>query len=308
MPDLLTNTTTISRALLAQFQEAYYANWDAFPREYDKWNTMVGSDTPKHTFDTFGNLLAAIEMTDGQDFTKNAITQAYETSVTVKQFGTTLAITYMAQMYAKNASKVLDKIKIAGVVKSMLVSLEANGITPWDNAFTVNLADGVPGCSASHPCFDLVGGAGTLWNNLATGPISYDNIEAGLKKFAGFLDHQGKPVPSVCDTIKTHALNQMALKKLFESQYVPLDNQLVQNPMPMLKAVFSNYLTSKTAWFLEDTSPDRPHGISVYLNSCASPDNEVNKLPENRDYVASSAFFMNSGMIPNIGLVGSTGL
>lgn len=305
MAATITNTTTIARALLAQFENFYTPNWDAFDKEYSKWNTLIGKDTPTGLYDTFGNLPAAKEMTDGASFENNAISQAYQTSITVKQFGTTLALTYMAQKYAQNNSNIIDKMKVASTAKSMLVTLEENGITPWNGAFTVNLADGVPLISASHPCKDT---ADTVYSNLATGVLSYENLEAGVKLFAGFKDHQGKPVPSRPTAIKTHALNEMAVKKLFESQYVPIDNQLVNRALPNLTPIFSNYITSKTAWFLEEIAADRPHVISQYLNSCPSPENSVDVFPENRNYVASSAFFMNSGAIPNVGIVGSTGV
>lgn len=308
MAMVYTDTTTISRALLAKFQDYFTANWTMFVKQYSQWNTMMPSKTKVHTFDSYGNLAEAEQMTDGADFPLNKITQAYETSCTILPFGTGLGITYQAEKYAGGVSNLIDKIKVAGTAKSMLTKLEKNAIAIWDNAFTTNLADGVPACSASHPCFDLVGGTGTLWNNLATGALAYSTLEAGMKKFAQFLDGRGEPVPAVCDTIKTHALNQFALTKLFDSQYVPLDNQLVQNPLPKLKAVFSNYLTSTTAWFLEDTSSDRPHGISMYLENTPSPENDVVRDQNNRGYKATSAFFMGSCMVENPGLVGSTGL
>lgn len=306
MPDAYSNTTTLSRLLLAQLQDVYTPNWEAYPKQYPMWNTLVGSDTAKHTFDSLGNIAAAIEMSDGADLTLNALTQAYETAVTVKQWGTAHVMTYMLVKQASRNTALLKSPQIMALLKSMVVTLEKNAITPWDNAFTTNLADGVPMFDNAHPCKDTAGGS--TWDNLATGAISYANVEAAIKLFSGFLDHQGQPVPSIPDTFKTHAVNQMALKKLFDSEYVPVDNQLISSSLPMLKQVFSNYLTSLTAWFIEDTSPDRPHGVSVYLNSCPQPENEVYKVDKSRSVVASSIYFMQSGMIPSIGIVGSTGL
>jgi hypothetical protein len=307
------NTTDISRFLLAKFQRYYHPNWESHPKEYAMWNTMKGSDTLIGYYDTIGNLAAAAVMTDGADFDIGAIVQAYETSIESVQYGKGFGITLKAMKAAQNKSDVITASKVYALSKAMLVALEALGIKPWDDAFTVNLADGVPMCSNSHPCKDTVGGTNETYDNLTTGSFygsgGYDNLLAGLELFATMKDHQGKPVPSVPDTFKTHAFNQYQTKAVFESTLVPFEatQTNTKNILPGLKPVFSNYLTSKTAWWVEDTSPDRPHGIFQYLNSCPVPENHVDRDIDNGGYVATTAFFAGASAVPNVGIVGSTG-
>jgi len=312
MANLPTNTTDISRYLLAKFQRYYAPNWKAFPKEYAMWNTLVGSDTLVGYYDTMGNLAEAAIMNDGADFDIGSVDQAYETSIESVQYGKGFGVTLKAMKAAARKSDVIDKAKVYALAKSMLVALEKLGIKPWDDAFTVNLSDGVPMCDNSHPCKDTVGVTNLTYDNLATGVFygtgGYENVVSALDLFAGMKDHQGNPVPSVPDTFKTHAVNQLRVKALFESMGAPFEESNTKNVLPNLKPVFSNYLTSKTAWFIEDTSPDRPHGIFQYLNSCPEPLNFVDRLPENAGYQATSAYFAGSGAVPNVGVVGSTGI
>lgn len=305
------NTTDISRFLLAKFQRYYAPNWDSYPKEYAMWNTMKGSDTLIGYYDTIGNLAEAAVMSDGADFDIGAIVQAYETSIESVQYGKGFGITLKAMKAAANKSDVISQAKVYALAKSMLVALEKVGITPWDGAFATNLSDGVPMCSNSHPCKDTVGGTNLVYDNLATGGFfgtgGYDNLMAGLELFSTMLDHQGNPVPSTPDTFKTHAYNQFQTKALFESMQVPFEESNTKNVLPSLKPVFSHYLTSKTAWWLEDTSPDRPHGIFQYLNGVESPINSVDYVISNGGYQATSAYFAGAGAIPNVGIVGSAG-
>lgn len=309
MAEVFTAGSDISRFLLAGFQKYFVPNWDSYPKEYSQWNKVVGCPTLAGTYDGAGNLAEAIAMADGADFDVGKITQGYQTTITAGQVGKAFGITYQAQKAAANMSNLVSRAKVVQLVKAMQMKLEKLGIASWDNAFTTVLADGVAACSANHPCKDA---GPSVWDNLATGVAfgtgGYDNVEAALVKFANFLDSQANPVPSVPDTFKTHANNQRKFKALFESNYEPVENKMINNTLPALKLVTSHYLTSKTAWFIEDTSEDRPHGIFQYLEGVPEPDNEVNKDFKNRNYVASSAYFAGCGMIPNIGLVGSTGL
>lgn len=304
------NTTMNSRFLLLAFNRWFRANWTKFPQQYKQWNTMIGCDALTGTYDSMGNLADAITMADGADFDIGGMSQAYQTSITAVQIGKGWGITYKNQKAAANLSDLVPASKAYNVVKSMQNAIEILAITVWDNAFTVNLADGVPLCSNSHPCFDLVGGTGLVWDNLETGALSYATLQAGLQLFATFKDHQGKPAPSMADVIKTHAWNQAAVKIILESSFVPSTSASASaiNPTPNLRPVFSNYLTSKTAWFVEDSSPDRPHGICQYLNGVPEPENKVEYNYLNRDYIVTSAYFIGCNAVPNIGLVGSTGL
>jgi hypothetical protein len=201
-------------------------------------------------------------------------------------------------------------MKAYGVAASLLQTLEEVGIKPWDDAFTVNLSNGVPACSGSIPCSDTTGGTNVTYSNLATGALSYANIKAGLKLFPKAKNAQGYPVPTKPNKIKTHALNQMDIQEIFNSATFPstTTDTSQKNVLPQLEPVFSNYITSTTAWFLEDDRPDRPHGICQYLNSCPSPESKMEEFEKTRSYGLSTGFFMGAGMLPNIGLVGSTGL
>lgn len=303
-----TNLTTMAKACLVTYDEHFEANWESFPKEYSMWNTMRGKDQIKGYYDTTGNLVKAVALADGANFPFEAITQAYQTTITSAPFATGLEITWSLIKEASKISNIIDKIRVYGVASSMLQTLEETGIKPWNDAFTENLTSGVPALSATQPCSDTAGG--TTYSNLATGALSYANIKTALKLFPVQKNGQGYPVPTSPNRIMTHALNQMDLKEIFDSSTFPSTSAATsqKNVLPKLDTVFSHYLTSTTAWFLEDNRPDRAHGICQYLNSCPTPENKSEIFEKSRGIGISSGFFMGAGMLPNIGLVGSTGL
>lgn len=300
------NLTTMANACLVTYDEHFEENWNTFPKEYSMWNTMFGKDQIAGNYDKTGNLVKAVALSDGANFPFEAITQSYKTVISSAPYAAGLEITWSLIKEAGKISNIIDKMKVYGVASAMLQTLEEVGIAPWDNAFTTNLTSGVPACSASQPCDDT---AGTTYSNLATGVLSYANIKAALKLFPQQKNAQGYPVPTSPNRIMTHALNQMDLKEIFESSTFPstTTNTSQKNVLPDLTPVFSHYLTSTTAWFLEDNRPDRPHGICQYLNSCPTPENKAEVFEKSRGIGISSGFFMGAGMLPNLGLVGSTG-
>ena len=309
-----TNLTTMARAISALWDTYYTPNFEQFPKEYTQWNTMIGKDQLAGYYDTIGNLPKAVALSDGADFPLEAVSQAFQTVITSSAVASGIEITWSLMKAAEGLSNVVNDIKAYAAVRAMITKLEELAIATWDNAFTTNLADGVPMLSNSHPCNDTTGGTNLTYDNLATGAAfgagGYANVLAALELFSGFKDHQGSPIPSTPKRFMTHAQNQYKLKALMESQTVPSSttDTSEMNSIPDLTPVFSNYLTSKTAWFIEDNAPDRPHGICQYLNSVATPENKTEVLQKSRGLGITSGYFFGVGAVPNIGIVGSTGL
>jgi hypothetical protein len=309
-----TNLTTLSKATTALWDTYWTPNWEQYPKEYSQWNTMYGKDQVVGYYNTIGNLKTAVALSDGADFPFEAITQAFETTITAAPYANGMEITWSLIKQAQKLSNIVSEAEVYARVASLVSKLEAIGIAPWDNAFTTNLANGVPLCSASNPCNDTTGSTNLTYSSLATGPAfgtgGYANVITALELFANMKDHQGNPVPSIPSRFMTHSQNQFKLKALFESQTVPLAtaNTSEKNVIPNLTPVFSNYLTSKTAWFIEDKRMDRPHGICQYLNSVPTPETKTEIFQKSRGIGISSGFFMGAGAVSNVGIVGSTGL
>jgi hypothetical protein len=177
---------------------------------------------------------------------------------------------------------------------------ETNAIRPWNEAFDTALADGVPLCSNSKPLFNV---PGTFNDTLITGAMTPDNIKAAVQQFTLFKNHQAGQMKSVPDRIFTHAYNMITVEEILASQKKAYEFSNTENKLPNLKGVYSHYISNRSAWFLEDSSYD--HVLIQWFMKTEFDFDEDKRSTKNVYLNAVSIY--QTGALPNIGIVGSSG-
>ena len=293
-------TDDIKRMIEVGQKEIFEENFNMFPIEYPNFTTEKKATKETETYDSMGNLKAAEVKPEGDSIQYGKVVQAYQTSITNETIANGYAHSLEAIKY--DLYGVVNSIKAKELSRTMREKEEGEGIRMFDEAFTVNLADGVPLCSNSKPLKNV---AGAFNDTLATaGSITSPDVhKAMFKMFVSFKNHQNGPMKSSPTNGMTHAYNMLDIEEIYGSQNKPGEISNTKNVLPKLSWSYSNYLTSLTAffmydkrfehaliqWFMKtdfDTDEDRTNTKNVYLNAIA---------------------MYKGGALPNIGIVGNEG-
>lgn len=293
-----TITTDISRMILAGQKEIFLKNYDQFPIEYTMFTTPKTAMKKTETYDSMGNLKSAEEKPEGDAITYGKVEQAYQTSITNKTWANGFQHTLEAIKY--DLYGVVNSAKAKELSRTMRELEETNAIRPWNEAFDTALADGVALCSNSKPLFNI---AGIFNDTLITGALTPDNIKAAVQQFTLFKNHQNGQMKSVPNQIFTHAYNMITVEEILASQKKAYEFSNTENKLPMLKGVYSHYITNRSAWFIEDTTYE--HVLMQWFMK-TDFDFDEDKRSTKNVYLNAVAIYQ-SGALPNIGIVGSSG-
>jgi hypothetical protein len=177
---------------------------------------------------------------------------------------------------------------------------EETAIAWLDNAFATTLSDGKVLCANDHPCKDA---PGQVNDTLTTGGLSPANLATGINMFNRFLNHAGKPMRAYPNKLITNMVNMFTVREIMQSQNKARELSNTKNVLPPLQEVYLRWLTSETAWFLEDTK--FTHIIFQWRQRTMFESDKDTRDTKNFYFNAVARY--NCGAIPNIGIVGSAG-
>lgn len=295
-----TRTNDISRMIVLGNTEVFTKNFETYPREYPGYTTPKTADKKTMYYDSMGNLSAAAEKPEGSAIQYGKVSQAYQTSVTMKTWANGYSHTMEAIKF--DLFSVVNSAKAKEIARTM-VDLEENNAVYWlnnaDNA-AVTLADGQPILSNSHP---LANAPGEFNDTLATGAITPTNVKEALKLFNAFKNHAGGPMKADADRFITHKNNMWTYEEVFGSQNKAYELSNTKNALAPIKPVFLRRIANENYWFLEDSSYE--HVLFVTFMKTAFDEDE-DKIGTKDMYFNAVAIY-NTCCKPEIGLVGSTG-
>lgn len=234
-----------------KIDEAFFEAWDELPEQWPKFLRNETSQQHNETYQSFAGT------SNWQ--VKNEMQNANQDSFNLGDLIVTEHTPYGVEIvmsremiedseYNKGVFKVVeDMTRDAGHAGRNTV--EQNSVSVLDNAFTMNQYDGVPMCSASHP-YRKTGLSGTQ-SNLASGGINDVNIKAGINLFNSINDEAGKRIVMNPNKFITHKDNQFEVATVFQSAQRAGSANNDKNVLPDMEYVFSNFMASKTAWFLQ---------------------------------------------------------
>lgn len=293
-----TITSDISRMIVEGQKEIFTKNFDSFAIEYTEFTTAKTATKKTETYDSMGNLRAATEKQEGDAITYGKVQQAYQTEITNKTWANGYQHSMEAIKY--DLYGVVNSVKAKELARTMRELEEDNAAYWLNNAFTVNLADGVPLCSDSRPQFNVNGGVN---DTLTTGALSPDAIKTAFSMFSQFKNHQGGPMKSVPSDLITNSYNMITVEEIMGSTLKAYELSNTSNKLPKLTPKYSTYMTSTTAWFMRDRNFD--HILFQWFMKTQF-DQDEDKI-STKDMFFNSIAIYNTGALPNIGIIGSLG-
>lgn len=130
--------------------------------------------------------------------------------------------------------------------------VETQAASILNGGFTNTGYDGVALFSDSHP---LLGNAGGTTDNLTTGPLTDANLKAGLLVMRKQVDETGAKIEAMADRLIVPADQEYTAVTLTQSaQTSGTANNDINAIRGKLSVVVYDYLTSATAWYLQDSS------------------------------------------------------
>lgn len=292
------STADITRMIVAGQKEIFTKNFDSFPIEYPEFTTPKKSTKRSETYDSMGNLPAGSEKIEGDAISYGKVRQAYQTTITNRTWANGYEVTLEAQKY--DLYGVVNSIKAKELARTMRELEETRAILRFDNAFTTNLADGVPLCSNSKPLLEV---PGAFNDTLATGALTPDNLKTAFQMFTQFKNHQGGPMKSKATDGLTNVWNMQTVEEIFGSTLKAYELSNTSNKLPKVNWHYSTYLASQTAWFLWDRNYE--HVLFQWFMKTVF-DSDEDKISTKNLYLNAIAIY-ETGALPNIGIVGSQG-
>jgi len=293
-----TMTSDISRMIVAGQKEIFTRNFESYPIEYPDFTTAKTATKKSETYDSMGNLKAAGEKQEGSSIQYGKVEQAYQTTITNKTWANGYEVTLEATKY--DLYGVINDVRAKELARTMRELEEENAIYWFDNAFDVNLADGVPLCSNSKPLADI---AATYNDTLTTGAVSPDNVQTAINMFYDFKNHQGGPMKARPNAGLAHYSKQLTIEEIMQSTLKAYEMSNTKNTLPRIDWRYSTYLSNTSAWFLWDTSYE--HVLFQWFMK-TDFDGDEDKINTKNLYLNAIAIY-NTGALPNIGIVGSSG-
>jgi hypothetical protein len=294
-----TITSDISRMLLAGQKEIFTDNMKVYPLEYPNYTTRKKSTKETETYDSMGNLKAAERKYEGGPIVYGKVTQAYQTSVTNLTWANGFEVTVEAVKY--DLYGVVNDIRAMELARTMRELEEENCVYWLDNIASVNLADGVPLASNSHPLID----SAELNDTLAdTGSIADPDVhKAMINMFYKFKNHAGGPMRSRPNKGTTHYVNQLTVEEVYRSINKANEFSNTKNTLPQIKWYYQTYRSSETAFELWDSMYQH---ILFQVFMATSFGADTDKIYTKNMYMNAVGMY-NTGCLPNIGVVHNPG-
>lgn len=297
----VTSLSDISRFIVAGVDDIFTANYEAYPTQYPQYTVARKATKETMIHDGIGNLAPAVEMQESEDFSYNKLTQTWQTTIKMKQIGNGFSVSLKARKF--NLYDALDEGKIKELAHTIRDKEEEEAIEPWDDAFTVNQADGYPICSDTKPLYNTTATNDTLATGSCTGASGYDNIKAAVKLFSSMKNHQGKPKATYPNKIFTKDINMMDLEEVLDAKMKPFEQSNTPQRLPKLTPIYTRWLTSDTAWFLLD---DKYNPVIRYTHTGITQDTEEDF--DNKDLKMTIYELLATGaIVATFGTVGSLG-
>ncbi len=280
-----------------KIDETFFEAWDEEPEEWSKYLRDEKSNQHNETYQSY----AGTQNWQVKNEMQNANQDTFELADLIVTEHTPYGVEIIMSREMIDDSKydeVMDMTRDAGHAGRNTV--ETNSAAVLDNAFTTAQYDGKAMCANDHP-YAKTGLSGTQ-SNLATGAISDENIKNGLKLFNTLNDEAGKRIRMRPDKFITHANNQWDVATIFQSSLRAGTGNNDKNVLPNLEFVFSTFMDSETAWFLQSKQHKMIHFFRV------RPEFVKRKYMNPNGSQSWDGYFRESTTVRNWrGIVGSTG-
>lgn len=296
-----TLTSDISRLLEAGITDVFTENFKAYPIEWPEYCKKMTADKETMKYDSMGNILAASIKTETDTITYRAITQAYQTTVTMKTITNGIAFSIEAKSY--DLYKATAEAQGMELARTMREFEENRAIRWFDNATSTsyNLADGVPLASNSHPLLN----SGSTNDTLATTAAHTDpeNHKTMIKMFADFKNHAGGPMKFYPTDGMTHRYNMADMAEIYFSDRKANEFSNTKNVLPSINWHYSTYCSSTNAWMMWDNRYDHIR-MDMFRGTY---NNSYEDIKDTLNFYYNAVAMYETYCLPNAGIVYNAG-
>lgn len=281
-----------------KIDETFFEAWDEEPEQWPDYAQNLTSNQHNETYQSFAGTGLWTPKNEMQAADQDTFNLASLIVTEFQPYGKVVILS-REDIDDQQYNETLDMTKDVG--EGGRSTVEQNTVALLDGAFTTTQYDGQATCAASHPYYKT-GLVGTQ-TNLASGAMSDTTIKAGLNLFNTINDESGKRKVFNASKFVTHKDNQFTVATIFQSSQRSGTANNDTNALPSLKFVYSNYMASKTAWFLQAKNHKMIHFYRV------KPEFIKRKYMESNGSQAWDAYLRENIVVRNWrGVVGSTGL
>lgn len=281
-----------------KIDETFFEAWDEEAEEWSKYARDEKSNQHNETYQSYAGTTNWQKKNEMQNAQQDTFELAHLIVTDHIPYGVEIILS-REMIDDQKYDEVIEMTRDAGHAGRNTV--EQNTVSLLDNAFTVNQYDGQPLIAADHP-YAKTGVTGTQ-SNLATGALSDTNIKAGLNLFNELNDESGKRIKLNANKIITHKNNQWTVQTILNSSLRSGTANNDTNVLPDLEQVYSTFMESKTAWFLQSKQHKLIHFFRV------RPEFVKRKYMNGNGSQSWDGYFRESTVVRNWrGMVGSTGL
>ena len=229
-----------------KIDETFFEAWDEEPEQWSKYLRNETSNQHNETYQSFAGTARWQPKAEMQNAQQDTFNLANLIVTEHDPYGVEIVLS-REMIDDQKYNEVIEMTADAG--RAGRNTLETNAVSVLDDAFTVAQYDGQFMCDSDHPYYKT-GLAGTQ-SNLATGAITDTNVKAGINLFNTINDESGKRIVMRPSKFITHMDNQWTVATVFESSLRSGTANNDKNVLPDLEFVFSNFMSSTTAWFLQ---------------------------------------------------------
>jgi phage major head subunit gpT-like protein len=274
------------------FFEAYAEK----PEEFSKvFNVMKSKKAQESDYHVSGFSEWTIKQ-EGGDIDEEDPTSGQPVSYVHQSYAKMIKIT--REMYDDDQYNIINKMpKKLG--KGGKVVVEKTAADILNNSFTSNGYDGVPLFSNSHPLLN----SASLDDNLTTGTLTDANLKIGMTLMTKQVDQAGLKIQAKANNLiippdlEWTALT--ILQSVLQAGVATNDKNVIKSA---LRVIILSYLTSTTAWFIQDKSLSELNFFWRVKPEFKGDEQFTNMVARYRGYLRFSV-----GYSDYRGLVGSTG-
>ncbi len=296
-----TITSDIARMLEVDLTDVFTDNYNAYPLEWPSFCTERKATKLTMKYDSMGNIAAAQQKTESDTIQYRKITQAYQTSVTMKTVVNGISFSMESKKYDQYG--VLVEAQGQELARTMR-EYEENRVIRWyDNLTTAGyaLSDGQVWQTDSRPCKNSASTNDT--SATASSLNTPENHKTMIKMFADFKNHAGGKMKSYPTDGLSHRYNMAVIEENYQSERKAQEFSNTKNVLPSINWHYSTYVASTTQW----TMYDKRYPNLLFVRFSGIDHNAYEDVKDTLDFFYNTVEIFETCVLPNIGIVHNAG-
>ena len=290
------HTDNFGKLLEPGLRKLFFEGYREKPEEFSKvFNVMNSKKAQEHDYHVSGFSEWTVKE-QGGDIDEEDPTSGQEVTYTHTSYAKMIKIT--REMFDDDQYNIINKMpKKLG--KGGKAVVEQTAAAVLNNGFTTNGYDGEPLFDNAHPLLN----SSVTDDNLTTGALSDTNLKLGLTLMTKQLDQAGLKIQATAKNLIIPPELEWTAMTLMQSVLQAGTDSNDKNVIKSrLKIIIMSYLTSATAWFLQDPSLSELNFFWRVKPEFKGDEQFTNMVARYRGYLRFSV-----GYSDYRGLVGSAG-